>query len=92
MQLKKQLKRLVQSIQNFHSINFLVSLVLAFLFGGIMRNTKQYGLVSSWQEHQMLVRAQHTYEKLHSKHKPTYSKSVSAFSLDNSKRRCGEMT
>ena len=63
-----------------------------FLFGGIMRNTKQYGLVSSWQEHQMLIRAQHTYEKLHSKRKPAYSKSVPTFSLDNPKRRCGEMT
>lgn len=56
-----------------------------------MRNTKQYGLVSSWQEHQMLIRAQHTYEKLHSKRKPAYSKRVPAFSLDNAKRRCGEM-
>lgn len=57
-----------------------------------MRNTKQYGLVSGWQEHQMLIRAQHTYEKLHSKSKPAYSKNVPAFSLDNAKRRCGEMT
>lgn len=57
-----------------------------------MQNTKQYGLVSSWQEHQMLIRAQHTYEKLHRKSKPVYSKSVPAFSLDNFKRRCGEMT
>lgn len=56
-----------------------------------MRNTKQYGLVSSWQEHQMLIRAQHTYEKLHRKRKSAYSKSV-AFNLDNAKRRCGEMT
>ena len=57
-----------------------------------MRNTKQYGLVSSWQEHQMLIRAQHTYEKLHSKNKSAYSKRVPAFSLDNAKRRCGDMT
>lgn len=57
-----------------------------------MQNTKQYGLVSSWQEHQMLIQAQHTYEKLHRKSKPAYSKSVPAFSLDNPKRRCGEMT
>lgn len=57
-----------------------------------MQNTKQYGLVSSWQEHQILIQAQHTYEKLHRKNKLAYSKSVPAFSLDNPKRRCGEMT
>ena len=28
-----------------------------------MRSTKQYGLVNSWQEHQMLVHAEHTYER-----------------------------
>lgn len=28
-----------------------------------MRSTKQYGLVNSWQEHQMLVHAEHTYEE-----------------------------
>lgn len=32
-----------------------------------MRSTKQYGLVNSWQEHQMLVHAEHTYEKRHRK-------------------------
>ena len=30
-----------------------------------MRSTKQYGLVNSWQEHQMLVKAEHTYERKH---------------------------
>lgn len=28
-----------------------------------MRNTKSYGVVSGWQEHQMLVHAEHTYEE-----------------------------
>lgn len=28
-----------------------------------MRNTKSYGVVSCWQEHKMLVKAEHTYEK-----------------------------
>ena len=58
-----------------------------------MRNTKQYGLVSSWQEHQMLIRAQHTYEKLHSKRKSAYSKSVPSFILHPyiKERRCGDM-
>lgn len=57
-----------------------------------MRSTKQYGLVNSWQEHRMLVHAEHTYEKLHEKkEKPTYSKDVSAINL-HKKRRCGEMT
>lgn len=56
-----------------------------------MRSTKQYGLVNSWQEHQMLVKAEHTYEKLHkNKKKPVCSKNVSAINLK--KRRCGEMT
>ena len=32
-----------------------------------MRSTKQYGLVNSWQEHRMLVHAEHTYEKRHRK-------------------------
>ena len=57
-----------------------------------MYHTKRFGTVSSWQEYQMLVRAQHTYEKLHRKSKSAYSKSVPAFSLDNAKRRCGDMT
>ncbi len=57
-----------------------------------MRSTKQYGLVNSWQEHQALIKAQHTYEKLYKKkEKPTYSKNVPAISL-HKKRRCGEMT
>nr|DAX90309.1 MAG TPA: hypothetical protein [Caudoviricetes sp.] len=30
-----------------------------------MRSTKQYGLVNSWQEHQALVKAEHTYERKH---------------------------
>ena len=30
-----------------------------------MRSTKQYGLVNSWQEHKMLVKAEHTYERKH---------------------------
>ena len=34
-----------------------------------MRNTKQYGLVSSWQEHQMLIHAEHTYERKHKQKK-----------------------
>ncbi len=37
-----------------------------------MRNTKQYGLVNSWQEHQALIKAQHTYEKR--KRKESYTK------------------
>lgn len=58
----------------------------------LMRSTKQYGLVNSWQEHQALIKAQHTYEKLYKKkEKPTYSKNVPAISL-HKKRRCGEMT
>ncbi len=28
-----------------------------------MRSTKQYGLVNSWQEHQMLIKAEHTYQQ-----------------------------
>lgn len=57
-----------------------------------MRSTKQYGLVNSWQEHQALVKAEHTYEKLHKKdNQPAYSKNVSAINL-HKKRRCGEMT
>lgn len=38
-----------------------------------MRSTKQYGLVNSWQEHQMLVKAEHTYE---SKQKKKTVKSI----------------
>ena len=34
-----------------------------------MRSTKQYGLVNSWQEHQMLVKAEHTFEKRQGKDK-----------------------
>ncbi|WP_304134072.1 hypothetical protein [Limosilactobacillus coleohominis] len=57
-----------------------------------MRSTKQYGLVNSWQEHQALIKAEHTYEKLHkNKKKPAYSKDVSAIGF-HKKRRCGEMT
>lgn len=37
-----------------------------------MRSTKQYGLVNSWQEHQALVKAEHTYEKR--KEKESYTK------------------
>ena len=33
-----------------------------------MRSTKQYGLVNSWQEHQMLVHAEHTYQQRQSSH------------------------
>ncbi len=33
-----------------------------------MRSTKQYGLVNSWQEHKMLVKAEHTYQKRQSNH------------------------
>lgn len=36
-----------------------------------MRSTKQYGLVNSWQEHQALVKAEHTYEKRKYKKKLT---------------------
>ena len=28
-----------------------------------MRSTKSYGVVSCWQEHKMLVQAEHTYER-----------------------------
>lgn len=28
-----------------------------------MRNTKSYGVVSGWQEHQMLVHAEHTRQR-----------------------------
>ncbi len=28
-----------------------------------MRSTKQYGLVNSWQEHRMLVHAEHTRQR-----------------------------
>ena len=35
-----------------------------------MRSTKQYGLVNSWQEHKMLVKAEHTFERKQKK-KPT---------------------
>lgn len=34
-----------------------------------MRSTKQYGLVNSWQEHKMLVHAEHTYEQRNGKDK-----------------------
>ena len=30
-----------------------------------MRSTKSYGVVSCWQEHQALVKAEHTYERKH---------------------------
>lgn len=33
-----------------------------------MRSTKQYGLVNSWQEHQMLVKAEHTYQQRQNSH------------------------
>ena len=53
-----------------------------------MRSTKQYGLVNSWQEHQMLVKAEHTYER---KQKEKGKSSKNVFAGIN-KRRCGEMT
>lgn len=28
-----------------------------------MKTTKSYGVVSGWQEHKMLVQAEHTYER-----------------------------
>lgn len=28
-----------------------------------MRSTKSYGVVSCWQEHKMLVKAEHTFER-----------------------------
>jgi hypothetical protein len=34
-----------------------------------MRNTKSYGVVSCWQEHKMLVKAEHTYEQRNGKDK-----------------------
>lgn len=38
-----------------------------------MRSTKQYGLVNSWQEHRMLVHAEHTRQReeksLHKKYR-----------------------
>ena len=38
-----------------------------------MRNTKSYGVVSCWQEHQMLVQAEHTRQReeksLHKKYR-----------------------
>lgn len=34
-----------------------------------MRNTKSYGVVSCWQEHKMLVKAEHTFEKKQDKKK-----------------------
>ena len=35
-----------------------------------MRSTKSYGVVSCWQEHKMLVQAEHTFERKQKK-KPT---------------------
>lgn len=34
-----------------------------------MRSTKQYGLVNSWQEHQALIKAEHTFERKQHKKK-----------------------
>ncbi len=34
-----------------------------------MRSTKSYGVVSCWQEHKMLVKAEHTFEKKRHKKK-----------------------
>lgn len=34
-----------------------------------MRNTRSYGVVSCWQEHKMLVQAEHTYEQRNGKDK-----------------------
>lgn len=30
-----------------------------------MKHTRSYGWVSGWQEHQMLVHAEHTFERRH---------------------------
>lgn len=53
-----------------------------------MRSTKSYGVVSCWQEHKMLVKAEHTFER-NQKKKGKPSKNVFA---GINKRRCGEMT
>lgn len=34
-----------------------------------MQSTKSYGVVSGWQEHKMLVKAEHTFEKKQHKKK-----------------------
>ena len=46
-----------------------------------MRNTKQYGLVSGWQEHQMLIHAEHTYERKHKQKKKPTGQRLPAFKV-----------
>lgn len=46
-----------------------------------MRSTKQYGLVNSWQEHQMLVHAEHTYERKHKQNKKLTGQRLPAFKV-----------
>lgn len=60
------------------------------LWGELMRNTKSYGVVSCWQEHRMLVHAEHTFERKQKK-TITSSKKVTVIDL-HKRRRCGEMT
>ena len=50
-----------------------------------MRNTKQYGLVSSWQEHQMLIHAEHTYERKHKQKKKSTGQNLPAFKVHKNK-------
>ena len=58
------------SIKNTYVSTDLVSLSLAFLFGGKMFQTKRFGLVASRQEYQMLCRAEGHMNKIQKK-KPT---------------------
>lgn len=53
-----------------------------------MRSTKSYGVVSCWQEHKMLVKAEHTFER----NQKQKGKSLKPVFNENNKRRCGEMT
>ena len=46
-----------------------------------MRNTKSYGVVSCWQEHKMLVKAEHTYEREHKQKKKLTGQRLPAFKV-----------
>ena len=53
-----------------------------------MFQTKRFGKVSSWQEYQMLCRAErHMKQK-----KKSTGQRLSAINLHKSKRRCGDVT
>ena len=46
-----------------------------------MRSMKQYGLVNSWQEHKMIVKAEHTYERKHKQKKKLTGQRLPAFKV-----------